>query len=81
MTKETTMPDAMKDPIWQTLREKIALQEENEKLKRLLREAINGAIPKNCIICVNCQECLTRRRECNFKIHPEIAELIKLESL
>lgn len=81
MTKEATIPDAMKDPIWQTLREKIALQEENEKLKRLLREAINGATP-NCIICANCQECIAHfRRECNFKIHPEIAELIKLESL
>lgn len=46
--------DAMKDSVWRTLGEKIALQKENEELKRLLRLAITSFnYIANCCTCKN----------------------------
>lgn len=65
MIKETEMPDAMKDPIWQTLREKIALQNENAELKRLIGQALtdfedvlsSGEVCYFCSKCGHCTDC------------------------
>ena len=55
------MNDAMKDSVWQTLREKIALQKENAELKRLLRLAVDDLNDDvSCSRCVHEDYCQTR---------------------
>lgn len=49
------MTDDMRDPVWQTLREKIALEKENDELKKALRIAVEkyGYVGA-CSSCAHC---------------------------
>lgn len=57
---------SMQDSVWKTLREKIALQKENEELKRLLRLAVAdigcGELCANCVY-----EQLETCKKCDWK--------------
>lgn len=60
------MRNSMDDPIWQTLREKVALQNENAELKQLLRLAIHSMAYVGS--CSNCAyEELDICKKCEWK--------------